>query len=111
MEKPPEMNGTHERESISDERCVEAMRSGDFEVVREWYARNEVLADASPSQQARLDFQIRYAKLQFDSGVIDEDTGESYAIATLEAVRDAYPKEEDEAAHRLQAIIDQMRGL
>lgn len=109
MEGAPSAPEQKEKEPITDERCVEAMREKKFEVVQEWYAQQEKIADASPDQQARLDLQIRYAKLQFDSGLIDEDTGESYAFPTLEALRDTYPAEGDEIAHRIQAIIDQMR--
>ncbi len=109
LEGPPEVSEKKEKEPITDEQCVEAMKAGSFEIVQAWRAEQERIADLG-DQRARWNLELRFAKLQIESGLIDEDTGESYAIPTLEAVRDAYPAEEDEAAWQVQELIDKLRA-
>lgn len=100
-----------EKVPMADEQCVEAMKAGNFEVVREWYAEQEKIADQDPSPQGRLNLTLKLAKLQLDAGIIDDDTGENYAFATLDAaLQDAYHRGDDMTAGRVRAIIEQMRG-
>lgn len=106
----PSRQETRESE-ITDAACVEAMRKGDFEVARTWYAQNEKKADEDPSPHGRLQLTVRFAWLQFESGAVDADTGELYALATLEAAReDAYQRSDDRAVSQIDDIIGEMRA-
>jgi hypothetical protein len=108
MEGPPEVPEKKEKEPITDEQCVEAMKAGNFETVQEWRAQQEKITNLF-DHESRLNLERRYADLQIKSGLIDEETGESYAIPTLEAVRDAYPAQRDQQAWEIQDLIDQLR--
>lgn len=96
---------------ITDDECRKAMEAGDFEYVSKWYAQQEKLVDEDPTPHGRLQLTVRLARLQFESGAVDPDTGESYAFGTLEAARDdAYQRYDDVAVRQIDALIAEMRG-
>lgn len=91
-------------ERVSDAQCVEAMKKGDMESVRAWYAEEEKIADRDASPQGRLNLIMKQAKLQFDAGLADD------AHETLEAAHwDAMNRSDFETARRLEDVADQLR--
>lgn len=112
MSEGPPIAPREEKEVvISDAACIEAMRQGDFEMASKWYAQQEAVVDADPSPHGRLQLTVRLARLQFESGAVDADTGELYAFATLEAAReDAYQRYDEKAVTQIDDILGEMRG-
>jgi hypothetical protein len=111
MEGPPIASPTQEKPPITDEECMAAMKEGKFDRVGAWYAEQEALVDLDPTPHGRLQLTLRLARLQFESGVIDEDTGESYALATLaDAREDAFQRHDDVAVEQIDMIIAEMRA-
>jgi len=109
-EGPPETTEKKEEEPISEQECLAAMRERHFERVGQWYAQQEVIADKDPSPNGRVLLTVHLARLQFESGVIDEDTGESYAVATLEAAReDCFQRSNDEGVRLIDDALERMR--
>lgn len=95
-----------EREVISDERCIEAMQSGDIETVRAWYAEQEQVAEQDPTSKGHMRLTLHMAELQVRAGLLD------YAKDTLKAAyEDAYHQGNDalakEIAERLAEFPDE----
>jgi hypothetical protein len=111
LEGPPEVPEKKEQEPLTDERCLEAMKAGDFETVRSWYDQEGAKAEADrTSGRGHFDLTIRLAALQFEAGIIDEETGELYAFQTLkDAVTHADQARSWEDVDRLDAIIAEYR--
>lgn len=109
-EGPPTAPQEEKEATITDAACVEAMRQGDFELASKWYAQQEFVVDADPTPHGRLQLTVRLARLQFESGAVDADTGELYAFATLEAAReDAYQRYDEKAVRQIDDILREMR--
>jgi hypothetical protein len=79
MEGFPTEPEKKEKEPITDEQCMEAMKTENFELVREWYAEHEKIADQDPTGKGRTNLTIKLGKMQFEAGLVD------YARETLEA--------------------------
>lgn len=79
MEGPPAAPEKKEKEPITDEQCLEAMKAQDFEKVREWYVQQEQIADQDPTGVGRTRLTFKLGKMQLEAGFVDE------ARETLEA--------------------------
>ena len=44
-----------EQEPITDQQCVDAMKQGNFELVKDWYAEQEPIADQDAHRQGYTD--------------------------------------------------------
>ena len=110
-EGPPNAPQEKKEAPITDVECIAAMREGNFKRAGEWYAQQEMLVDVDPTPHGRLQLTVRLARLQFESGAVDDDTGELYAFATLEAAReDAFQRYDDKAVKQIDDILAEMRG-
>ncbi len=110
MEGPPAPPETKEKEPITDAQCLEALKAENLELVREWYAEQENIADQDPSPQSRLNLTLKLALLQLQAEVIDPDTGENYGLGTLEAAReDAHQRYDDDAIKKIDDIMSAAR--
>ncbi|HTP56808.1 MAG TPA: hypothetical protein VMJ72_00825 [Candidatus Paceibacterota bacterium] len=102
MEGPPTTPEKKEK-LLTDERLVEAMKRGDLELVKDWYAIQEWIADQDPTGKSRTDLAIKMGTLQFGAGLTD------FARDTFEAAReDAFQRYDDETVQRIQAVLDQL---
>jgi hypothetical protein len=91
-------------ERVSDAQCVEAMKTGDMEAVRAWYAVEEAIAEQDPTPQGHLNLIMKQAKLQFDAGLRDD------ALESLEMAHwDAMNRGDFESARRLEDISTQLK--
>ncbi len=103
MEGPPIAPEKKEKEPITDEQCIESMKQGNFETVKEWYAEHEKIADQDPSRKGRTNLTIKLARLQLDAGLAD------YARDTLEAAYDdAFEQYDDVACAQIREVLDTM---
>jgi hypothetical protein len=103
LEGPPVPPEKKEKEPITDEQAIEAMKAENFELVREWYAQQEKIAEQDPSINGHMRLTLRMAELQLRAGLTD------FAKDTLEAAyEDAYQQGDDETAGR---ITQQLEGL
>jgi hypothetical protein len=103
MEGPPVPPEKKEKELITDEQCLEAMKAENFEIVREWYMQQEQIADQDQTGKGRTDLTIKLGTMQFQAGLME------YARETLEAAHaDAYQQGDDVTADRIQLILDQL---
>jgi hypothetical protein len=111
MEGAPVVPETKEKEPISDDQCREAMKAGQFEIVSRWYAQEGEMADKDTTGRGHFDLTVRLATLQFESDVIDEDTGENYGVSTIEAATlHAVNAGDFETAKRLDAVLADWRA-
>lgn len=95
MEGPPAPPEKKEKEPITDEQCLEAMKAENFDRVRDWYDQEQEKTE-SLGHEARLDLTIRLASLQADAGLgeyafdtLDEGIGHGDVEATLTEAQDA----------------------
>lgn len=89
-----------EREPITDEQVVEAMKSEQFELVRQWYTQQEKISEQDPTIDGHMQLTLRMAELQMRAGLV------GYAKDTLEAAyQDAYHQRDDETAMRITEML------
>ncbi len=70
LEGPPQEPEKLEREPITREQCLEAMKGGNFETVSRWYEQRQAETDAL-GPEARVDFALEMAALQVEAGLDD----------------------------------------
>lgn len=71
LEGPPEPSANQEKGPITDEQCLEAMKTGDMEVINAWYSEQQVQCDMV-GEEGRVDFSIKLASLQIEAGRNEE---------------------------------------
>jgi len=92
-----------EQEPITDQQCLDAMKQGNFELVKDWYAEQEKIADQDPSGLGRINLTMRLGGLQLEAGLMD------YAFDTLQdAYEDAHRQGYTDAASKIREILEQM---
>ena len=85
---------------ITDERCLEAMRRGNFETAKIWYREREIIANRDQTGKSRIDVLIRLGILQKEAGFFD------LAHNTLNAAMDVARRQyDDEALGRIRDLI------
>lgn len=106
MEKFPGTPEKKEKEPITDEQCVEAMKSGDVELVREWYAEQEKIANQDPTIEGHTALIKKQAELQLAAGLKDD------ALETLDDAHfDAMNQSDFTTAAFFEDIIDEIKKL
>ena len=90
-----------EQEPITDQQCVDAMKQGNFELVKDWYAEQEPIADQDPSGYGRIGLAVKLGGLQLMAGLVD------YAFDTLQdAYEDAHRQGYTDAANKIRETIE-----
>lgn len=93
-----------EKKPITDEQCVEAMKTDNFRLVQEWYAQQEEKSLADPTIAEHLNLTMRLARLQIDAGLRET------ALDTLEAAHmDAMGQKDYDSARKLEDVMDNLK--
>lgn len=102
-EGPPVAPEKKEKEPITDEQCVDSMKQGNFELVKEWYAQQEMISSQDPSIKGHVNLTIKLSRLQFEAGLVD------YARDTLEAAYDdVFHQRDDAACAQIREVLDNL---
>ncbi len=75
----PQSAESRESEAISEDAALEAMKAGDFESVRKWYAQEELRADKELDGGGRTLLTMKLGRMQLKAGFRDEGLDSLYA--------------------------------